>query len=275
MRRKGSTRRRFSKVRFKRQVLITLGMVTVVLVCVRSCAVKAEKTESSEPFIPAAVETTPEPTATLVPMARYPVPLDDDLQLFITQLCEDHHIDPAIVFAMIDRESDYTADLVGDEGEAFGLMQIQPRWHYERMDKLGCHDLTDPYQNVTVGIDYLAECLDYGNGLEWALMAYNGGQNYAYQMQSSGIVSSYAQEVITNSEILTEGVQTVMYRTDDPIADHARWSADQEREAARYPVCVYCGYPILEDKLFDFNGDTYHIECAEEEFQKDTEDYME
>ena len=26
---------------------------------------------------------------------------------------------------------------------------------------------------------------------------------------------------------------------------------------------------------YDFNGETYHIECAEEEFKKDTEDYLE
>lgn len=275
MRRKGSTRRRFNKVRFKRKTLITLGVATLVFVCVKSCG--ADKAEATEPEQIAAVSVTvePEETYTYVPFARYPVDLDDDLQFFITTLCEERHIQPSIVFAMIGRESDYDADLVGDNGEAFGLMQIQPRWHYERMDGLDCHDLLDPYQNVTVGVDYLAELLDYDNGLEWALMAYNGGFSYADELTASGIVSDYAQEVIEQAEILTEGVQTAMYRTDDPEADFNRWDADQAREAARYPVCVYCGYSILDDKLFDFDGEVYHIECAEEEFKKDTEGYLE
>lgn len=272
MRRRGSTRRRFNKVRFKRKVTISLILGALLVVGIKACGSESEQVKAE-----AAVSVTVEPTETYtyVPMARYPVPLDDDLQYFIIQLCEDHHIQPSIIFAMIDRESDFDADLVGDDGEAFGLMQIQPRWHYERMDELDCHDLLDPYKNVTVGIDYLAELLDYGNGLEWALMAYNGGPTYAYEKAALGIVTDYAQEVIENSEILAEGVQTVMYRTDDPIADFNAWDAEQARQEAKYPVCVYCSQSIQDYELMDVNGELYHLECAEDEFRRPTEDYME
>lgn len=130
------------------------------------------------------------------------VPLDADLQLHIISECEKHDIDPAIVFAMIKQESNFEADLIDDNGDSFGLMQVQPKWHRDRMDRLGCDDLLDPYQNTTVGIDLLAELLAKDKGLEWALMAYNGGASYANKKAAAGVVSSYAREVMTESEEL-------------------------------------------------------------------------
>ena len=56
------------------------------------------------------------------------------------------------------------------------------------------------------------------------------------------------------------------------------WEAherEQQRQLERLPVCVHCGREIQDEKLFDFNGDIYHVSCAEEEFKKDTEDYIE
>ena len=118
------------------------------------------------------------------------VPLDKALQDYIIRESEQKGIDPAIVMAMIDRESDYQADTIGDNGNSFGLMQIQPRWHSERMERLGCTELLDPYHNVTVGIDYLAELLDRYNGdMAKALVAYNQG-NY------KGTVTAYAKAVM-------------------------------------------------------------------------------
>lgn len=130
------------------------------------------------------------------------VPLDAELQLFIIQSCEDHHIDPAIVIAVIERESSYRASVIGDNGEAFGLMQVQPKWHRDRMDKLGVTDLLDPFQNVTVGMDYLFELLDEGKGLERALAAYNQGPDEA----DLGLGFGYAAEVLTIKENLKERV---------------------------------------------------------------------
>ena len=131
----------------------------------------------------------------------YNVPLDEDLQLHIIHLCEEYHISPAIVMAMIYRESNFQSDVIGDNGNSFGLMQIQPRWHYERMEKLGCLDLLDPYQNVTVGIDYLAEQIKrYDGDITKAIVAYNRGHY-------SGTVTNYAKDVLAYAEKIqiTEG----------------------------------------------------------------------
>ena len=126
----------------------------------------------------------------------YAVPLDAELQHHIIQTCEEHHIDPAIVLAMIWRESGFRADAVGDNGNAFGLMQIQPYWHSARCERLGCDDLLDPYQNVVVGIDYLAESIErYDGDVAKALVAYNQGHFYE-------TITEYALAVLDMAEEL-------------------------------------------------------------------------
>ena len=141
----------------------------------------------------------------------YPVPLDEEVQAFVVDVCEEHHIDPAIVFAMMDVESDYDTHAVGDRGQAFGLLQVQPRWHGERINRLKCWDLYDPQNNVAVAVDYLDELLDkYEGDIEMALTAYNRG---AYGAQndlfSKGIYESeYSRKVLTEAQKLTEGAIT-------------------------------------------------------------------
>lgn len=126
----------------------------------------------------------------------FDVPIDEDLQTYIFELSEDIGIDPAIVIAIIEKESNYDASAVGDHGRSLGLMQIQPRWHTVRMAELGCDDLLDARQNVCVGIDILADLLEEGESIEWVLMAYNGGQVYADRLASEGRVSEYANKII-------------------------------------------------------------------------------
>ena len=142
-------------------------------------------------------------------VAVYNVPLDADLQLFVIDLCEEHSVDPAIIFGVICRESGFDADASGDNGNSLGLMQIQPRWNAERMNDLGVTDLLDPFQNVTVGVDILAELLGvYGGNVEMALMAYNAGQTGAYKYWfSNGVYSnSYSKAVLEASASFSRGV---------------------------------------------------------------------
>lgn len=132
----------------------------------------------------------------------FDVPLDEDLQTYIFELSEGIGIDPAIVIAIIEKESDYNASAVGDHGRSLGLMQIQFRWHTARMAELGCDDLLDARQNICVGIDILADLLEEGESIEWVLMAYNGGHTYADRLASEGRVSEYVTEVLEMAEEL-------------------------------------------------------------------------
>ena len=117
------------------------------------------------------------------------------MQTHIIRTCEKVSIDPAIIMAMIYRESSFRADVIGDGGDSVGLMQIQERWHRERMERLGADDLTNPYQNTAVGIDFMAELLNK-YPLTEALTAYNSGRPGQ---------SKYADEVLAQMEVYRLG----------------------------------------------------------------------
>lgn len=129
----------------------------------------------------------------------YDIPLDEDLQDYILEVCHDYGVNHLIVLGMIEKESTFGPNVIGDNGEAFGLMQVQPKWHQERMGRLGVTDILDPYQNVLVGVDYFAEMLSYDRGIAWALMAYNGGATYANELTNEGAFSSYVTDVFDNA----------------------------------------------------------------------------
>lgn len=126
------------------------------------------------------------------------VPLDEEYKLFVIEKCADIGVSPAVVFSMMYHESRYRADMIGDGGDSLGIMQVQPRWHSGRMAELGCDDLLDPYDNITVAIDYLGELMErYDGDVGAALTAYNRG-SYC------GKVSRYAELVIEESERIGE-----------------------------------------------------------------------
>ena len=119
----------------------------------------------------------------------YDVPLGQDLQDLVITDCARYGISPAVVYAMIEKESNYNTYAIGDDGRSFGLMQIQPKWHLQRMIDMDCTDLFDPKENIKVGLSILGELYnDYGN-IEQALTVYNKGYY-------DGVVSDYARTVM-------------------------------------------------------------------------------
>lgn len=130
----------------------------------------------------------------------YPVPLDQELQDYIVDTARSYGVSPCIVFAIIGSESEYHADAKGDEIDgvfhSFGLMQIWADQHTNRCLRLNAYNLLDPYQNVRVGIDYLAELLDQGD-LDWALSVYSG---------NGGAPCDYALTIQRSAECILEGV---------------------------------------------------------------------
>ena len=182
-------------------IIVLAGFGTVM--CITGCADKADAEVVMPDEVPVVIEHQREDV-----YATFDVPLDYDLQVYIIQTCEELNIDAAVVMAMIFYESSYDAAAIGDSGESLGLMQIQERWHKERMERLDVTNLLHPYQNVTVGIDYLAELLDKHNGnMEMALIEYNAGQPNAYKYWfDQGIYSnSYSQKVTDLARLLNGG----------------------------------------------------------------------
>jgi soluble lytic murein transglycosylase-like protein len=187
----------------KKIELIAYGLVIAVAVTALACpnafsrkceAVSTDESQFAVEVISEPYDDVKDDVTSAIPL--YDVPLSMELQLHIIHTCEAKRIDPAIVVAMAFRESTYNAKAIGDNGESFGLLQIQPYWHSERMERLGCTDLLDPFQNVTVGVDYLAELLDrYDGDMAKALVAYNRG-HYA------GTVTEYAKTILAMAEEL-------------------------------------------------------------------------
>lgn len=105
---------------------------------------------------------------------REDVPLDGDTQALLRAACEETGIPYELALAVIRQETEFR-NITGDDGRSVGYMQVQRRWHEDRMARLGVTDLTDPYGNFRVGCDYLAELLGK-YPLEEALTAYNSGK---------------------------------------------------------------------------------------------------
>lgn len=138
----------------------------------------------------------------------YPVNLDADLQRYIIETCEEYMINPSIIIAMCFYESSFNADAIGDNGAGMGLMGINPRWCWPEMEKLNCPDMRDPYQNVTVGIDILAQKMaKYDGNPEMALMSYNAGDAGAHRLWfDKGIYSTtYSSNIMNMSFALDNG----------------------------------------------------------------------
>lgn len=151
------------------------------------------ETEMVEEAIAVETEALEDTEVEVVINRTYDIPLDGELQSYIISVSDKYGVDPELIFAIIDVESKYTVDVIGDNGNAFGLMQIQPRWHSDRMYRLGvssAEELLDPHNNVLVGIDFVAELIGYGRGVDWALMAYNGGPGNA-NARTSKVVNYY------------------------------------------------------------------------------------
>lgn len=136
-----------------------------------------------------------EPVLVELSPVREDIPLDAEIQLLLYQVCGEAEIPYELALAVLWQETNFR-NLIGDDGDSFGYMQVQPRWHSDRMERVGVTDLMDPYGNFLVGCDYLAELMEKGRGLEWALMAYNGGPSYANEMAKAGKVSQYAKDVL-------------------------------------------------------------------------------
>ena len=83
----------------------------------------------------------------------------EKMQIYTRCLCKQYDVPYALVLAIIEYESGYEFDKTGDGGQSKGYMQIYEKWHTDRMQKLGCTDLMNPYQNVRVGIDFLSYLL--------------------------------------------------------------------------------------------------------------------
>lgn len=123
----------------------------------------------------------------------------EKMQVYTYCVCKRYGVRYDLVVALIEKESGYKFDEVGDDGHSIGYMQIYEEWHKDRMERLNVTDLRNPYQNVLVGIDYLSELIERYGTIQDALAAYNYGEQGAKRnLWKKGIyVYEYNQTIMS------------------------------------------------------------------------------
>lgn len=105
----------------------------------------------------------------------YDIPLSDELQRTVMELADRYGLCHELILAVIMTESSGRPDMTGDEGDAVGLMQIQPKWYGELISETGLN-VDEPIENVELGIIILLGFLKENDGsIDRALKQYNSG----------------------------------------------------------------------------------------------------
>jgi soluble lytic murein transglycosylase-like protein len=96
----------------------------------------------------------------------------DGAEKLVKEAAERHNVDPALVRAVIETESNWNSTAVSRKG-AGGLMQLIPT----TAQRYGANDVFNPQQNIDAGVRHLKWLLERYNGnLDLALAAYNAGE---------------------------------------------------------------------------------------------------
>lgn len=139
-----------------------------------------------------------------------PLPEDMDIKLQekVFAICKEEGVSFPLVMAIIKNESDFVPNTIGEDGDS-GLMQVVPKWHEKRMEKMGITDIMEPIQNVRVGVNYLAECLkNHPGNTTIALIAYNMGEERARELEAQGVYESeYSTEIEETMDMYNEWME--------------------------------------------------------------------
>lgn len=118
----------------------------------------------------------------------------DSVEKIVREAADRHRVDPALVRAVIETESNWNPKAWSHKG-AGGLMQLIPT----TAQRYGAYDVFNPQQNVDAGVKYLKTLLERYNGnLDLALAAYNAGEgavDRAHGVPAFRETRSYVQKV--------------------------------------------------------------------------------
>jgi soluble lytic murein transglycosylase len=116
---------------------------------------------------------TDEPVAAVRYRARYHSGVTDrELEQAVSRAAQQHHVQPALLLAVMKAESSFNPIAVSKAG-AVGLMQLIP----ETAIRHGVRNLYDANDNITGGAKHLRYLLDRFHGnIRLALAAYNAGE---------------------------------------------------------------------------------------------------
>lgn len=135
----------------------------------------------------------PPPGFKHLPAATPKVP-PAELQSLVEETSNRHRVDPELVHAVIQVESDYNPNAVSRKG-AMGLMQLIPA----TADRFGVSNPFNAKQNIEGGVTYLKYLLDLFDGdVDLSLAAYNAGEHRVLKTNTVPDISetrSYVKKV--------------------------------------------------------------------------------
>ncbi len=118
----------------------------------------------------------------------------DGAEKLVREAAERHRVDPALVRAVIETESNWNPRAYSHKG-AGGLMQLIPT----TAQRYGAYDVFNPQQNIDAGVKHLKRLLERYNGnLDLALAAYNAGEgavDRAHGIPAFRETQNYVQKV--------------------------------------------------------------------------------
>lgn len=129
------------------------------------------------------------------------VVIPEEVKAISEELGQESNICPETIQAICWVESRCQPD--AESGGCVGIMQVAPKWHKERMGRLGVTDLTDTRQNMLVAVDYLSDLVQDEEDMEEALMRYHG-ESRVRERLDAGEMSAYVEGVLALSAELEE-----------------------------------------------------------------------
>ena len=114
---------------------------------------------------------------------------------------QEYDICPELLMALAERESRFTP--TAENGSCKGLMQVNASCHRDRFAEAGWSytEWSDPYKNMYVAADYLAELFDDYEDVGIVLGVYHG-ESGAVSRGKKGQLSSYVNQILERSEQL-------------------------------------------------------------------------
>lgn len=130
---------------------------------------------------------------------------DDTPPEWIVEMAEEiggaNGICPEVLMSMAFEESRFNPDVVSKNGKYIGLLQINPRWQGERMERLGVTDLRDARSNMMVAADYLKCLFDEYEDTGTVIMLYAGySKSSIARYEETGKLASYVSRVLERAE---------------------------------------------------------------------------
>lgn len=130
---------------------------------------------------------------------------DDSPPQWVVDLAEEigaeNCVCPEILESMAYEESRFTPEVVSKNGKYIGLLQINPKWQGERMERLGVTDLKDARQNMMVAADYLKTLFDEYEDTGTVIMHYAGySKSSIARYEETGKLASYVSRVLERAE---------------------------------------------------------------------------